>query len=76
MEKKIEFTDSVLIAGKKDSTALKYAEEHNCTFVELSSDNRIPLQNGYFKRDAESGKSSVQNGRARSTKMRWAVKAE
>lgn len=43
------FRDSALIAGKKDSTVQKYAEEHGCTFVELSEDNRIPLQNEWFE---------------------------
>ena len=39
------FRDSALIAGKKDSTLQKDAEDHGRTFVELSADNRIPLQN-------------------------------
>lgn len=43
------FRDSALIAGKKDSTLQKYAEDHGCTFVELSADNRIPLQNEWFE---------------------------
>lgn len=43
------FRDSALIAGKKDSTLQKYAEDHSCTFVELSADNRIPLQNEWFE---------------------------
>lgn len=43
------FRDSALIAGKKDSTLQKYAENHGCTFVELSADNRIPLQNEWFE---------------------------
>lgn len=43
------FRDSALIAGKKDSTLQKYAEDHGRTFVELSADNRIPLQNEWFK---------------------------
>lgn len=43
------FRDSALIAGKKDSTLQKYAEDRGCTFVELSADNRIPLQNEWFE---------------------------
>lgn len=43
------FRDSALIAGKKDSTLQKYAEDHGRTFVELSADNRIPLQNEWFE---------------------------
>ena len=43
------FGDSALIAGKKDSTLQKYAEDHGRTFVELSADNRIPLQNEWFE---------------------------
>ena len=43
------FRDSALIAGKKDSTLQKYEEDHGCTFVELSADNRIPLQNEWFE---------------------------
>ena len=43
------FYDSALIAGKKDSTVQKYAEEHGCTFVELSANNQIPLQNEWFE---------------------------
>lgn len=43
------FRDSALIAGKKDSTLQKYAEDHGSTFVELSADNRIPLQNEWFE---------------------------
>lgn len=43
------FRDLALIAGKKDSTLQKYAEDHGRTFVELSADNRIPLQNEWFE---------------------------
>ena len=43
------FRDSALIAGKKDSTLQKYAEDRGYTFVELSADNRIPLQNEWFE---------------------------
>lgn len=43
------FRDSALIAGKKDFTLQKYAEDHGRTFVELSADNRIPLQNEWFE---------------------------
>ena len=43
------FRDSALIAGKKDSTLQKYAEDRGCMFVELSADNRIPLQNEWFE---------------------------
>ena len=43
------FRDSALIAGKKDSTLQKDAENHVRTFVELSADNRIPLQNEWFE---------------------------
>lgn len=43
------FRDSALIAGKKDSTLQKYAEDHGRTFVELLADNRIPLQNEWFE---------------------------
>lgn len=43
------FRDSALIAGKKDSTLQKYAEDRGRTFVELSADNRIPLQNEWFE---------------------------
>lgn len=43
------FRDLALIAGKKDSTLQKYAEDHGLTFVELSADNRIPLQNEWFE---------------------------
>ena len=43
------FRDSALIAGKKDSTLQKYAEDRGYMFVELSADNRIPLQNEWFE---------------------------
>lgn len=43
------FRNSALIAGKKDSTLQKYAEDRGYTFVELSADNRIPLQNEWFE---------------------------
>lgn len=43
------FRDSALIAGKKDSKLQKYAEDRGYTFVELSADNRIPLQNEWFE---------------------------
>ena len=43
------FRDSALIAGKKDSTLQTYAEDRGYTFVELSADNRIPLQNDWFE---------------------------
>ena len=43
------FRDLALIAGKKDSTLQKYAEDRGYTFVELSADNRIPLQNEWFE---------------------------
>lgn len=43
------FRDSALIAGKKDSTLQKYAEDRGYTFVELLADNRIPLQNEWFE---------------------------